>query len=431
MLEIAQEKVLDLFQTLQDENQTSQWLPFQKQAWSRLLKKGLPERKEEAFQYVSIRKLYETLLSPKEPFVKDVLEISSFVLPESQNSYLVFKDGRFCPELSILPPSLVVLSLEEALKSSYSSFLKHRLNLLIEQEEDPWALLNAALCKQGAFIYAPPKTCLESPLQVIHIQSNSDLFYVGPRIHLFLGSRAEMTMVSSFQGAEGVQMLYNDFLDVSLEEKSIFSHVFSTKRHCPSWGFSSFRASLKKESHLNSNFVTFGSPGFRRDYSISLLGERAEADLKGLTALGPSLESHVHIHMDHAAPSCRSNQFFKNVLGSQSRSSFTGKIYVKQIAQKTEAYQLNQNLLLSDEATVNTKPNLEIFADDVKASHGATVSQIDEEQVFYLRTRGVPEQEAKTLLTIGFCQEILDSISVESLRKDLSEKCRQFLLEQA
>jgi Fe-S cluster assembly protein SufD len=187
---------------------------------------------------------------------------------------------------------------------------------------------------------------------------------------------------------------------------------------------------LKKESKLHSYFATFGSPGFRRDYSVALLGERSEAHLKGLTALGGKAESHIHVHMDHIAPLCQSRQFFKNVLIEKGRSSFTGKIYVRRPAQKTEAYQLNKNLLLSDLATANTKPNLEIFADDVKASHGATVAQLDEDQLFYLRTRGIPCSEAKGLLTMGFCQEILEDIPVPSLRNTLSLWCRSFLLEQ-
>ncbi len=424
--------VLDLFASLLESREVSEWTPFQTQAWKLLEKVGLPQRKEEAFQYVSLRKLYESiLLQDKKAIHKVPLpELSALLMPETQSSYLVFIDGLFSPELSMIPPSLVVLPLEEALKSSYGSFLKHRMNLLIEKEKDPWALLNAALCQKGAFIYVPSKTQLETPIQILNIQTEASLLYEGPRIHLFLGAHAKAKIVSSFHFLEGSQTLHNDFLDVSLEESAFLSHVFSHENPCSSWGFSSFRATLKKSSRLTSSFITFGSPGFRRDYFISLQGEGSEADLKGLTALADHAQSHINIHMDHTTPSCRSRQFFKNVLAAHSLASFTGKIYVKREAQKTEAYQLNQNLLLSDQATVNTKPNLEIFADDVKASHGATVSQLDEEQIFYLRTRGVSLLEAKSLLTIGFCQEILDAIEIPSLRLKLSELCRQFLLSQ-
>jgi FeS assembly ATPase SufC/FeS assembly protein SufD len=425
---LSEKEVLDLFGSLLKTSEVSTW---QAQAWKKLQSIGLPEKKEEAFQYVSLRKLYESLLTEKASSEKPFeFDLASLILPESQNSYVVFKDGSFCSELSKLPSSLIVLPLEEALKSSYATFLKHHMNLLLEQEKDPWALLNSALCKQGIFVYVPAKTQLKSPIQVLHVQTDPSGLYCGPRVHLFLGAHAEVQMVSSFYSGPNSKTLCNDYLDVSLEEKASFSHVLSNENQSSCWGFSSFRASLKKDSKLSSCMVTFGSPGFRRDYFISLLGERAEAELKGLTAIGDHAEGHVHIHMEHAAPGCRSHQFFKNVLADHSRSSFTGKIYVRRIAQKTEAYQLNQNLLLSDFATANTKPNLEIFADDVKASHGATVSQLDEEQIFYLRTRGVPLLQAKSLLAVGFCRQVLDEIKVASLRHKLSEVCQQFLLNQ-
>mgnify|MGYP000039999417 CR=1 FL=1 len=424
-----QDKVLGCLSSLMSQN-TSPYTPFQKLAWQRLEQKGLPQKNQEAFQYVSLRKLYESFLEPKKPALITKQDISSLLLPECQSSYIVFQDGVFCPDLSSIPSSFVVFSLEDALKSSYAVFLKHRLQASIEKEEDPWALVNAALCMQGVFIYVPPKVQETAPIQVLHLQSDPSISYAGPRMHLCLGAHASICMVSSFSSYEGSSTVYNDFLDVSLEESSSFSHVFTTEKPCFSWGLSAFRASLKKESKLHSYFATFGSPGFRRDYSVALLGERAEAHLNGLTALDARAESHIHVHMDHSAPSCQSRQFFKNILAEQSRSSFTGKIYVRRPAQKTEAYQLNQNLLLSDLATANTKPNLEIFADDVKASHGATVAQIDEDQLFYLRARGIPCLAAKGLLTMGFCQEILESIPVLSLRNTLSLWCRSFLLEQ-
>jgi len=424
--------VLELFGSLLESKEALEWKPFQTQAWDRLQKIGFPQRKEEAFQYVTLRKLYESILSQEKAATDQScdFDIPSLIMPECKSSYLVFKDGLFCPDLSNVSSSLVVLPLEAALKSSYGSFLKHRMHQLIEKEKDPWALLNGALCQKGAFIYAPPKTKIETPIQILNVQTDGSLVHEGPRVHVFLGAHAEVQMVSSFHFLEGSKTLHNDFIDVSLEESASFSHIFSNENKCNSWGFSSFRASLKKESKLDSSFVTFGSPGFRRDYFVSLLGERSEAHLKGLTALGDGAQSHVNIYMDHSAPSCISRQFFKNVLAAHSLSSFTGKIYVKRVAQKTEAYQMNQNLLLSDQATVNSKPNLEIFADDVKASHGATVSQLDDEQIFYLRTRGVSEQEAKSLLTVGFCQEVIEGIELPSLRDKLSQFCRQFLLSQ-
>ena len=431
MKQVHVESLSSWFNILFEQSGVTNFQPFKKLAWDRLQEIGFPSKSSEAFQYVSFRKLCESFpaLESSVQHTSKSLDLTPFVLEESKESVIVLKDGIFCPELSCIPASLIVYSLEEALKSSYSSFFKHRIQGLIQQEKDPFALLNASLCEGGVFIYAPAKTFLKVPIQILHIQTNPLLPYLGPRVHCFLGAQANIQIVSSFKNVcnESFSTLYNDFFDVSLEEHSVFSHTFSTEEDFSSWGFSSFKASLKKESSLHSFFATVGSPGFRRDYFISLLGERACAHLNGLTALSSSFESHVHVHMDHSAPSCTSHQLFKNVLAGKSRSSFTGKIHVKRSAQKTEAYQLNQNLLLSDVAMANTKPSLEIFADDVKASHGATVSQMDEEQLFYLKTRGVSSLEAKSLLLIGFCAEVLDKIPIKSLREKLLSLCRLFL----
>jgi Fe-S cluster assembly protein SufD len=156
-----------------------------------------------------------------------------------------------------------------------------------------------------------------------------------------------------------------------------------------------------------------------------LLGQQANAELFGLSFLEQGRHSHVHVHMDHSAQGAQSYQKFKNVLLDRSRASFTGKIHVRRPAQKTQAYQLTQSLLLSPQVMTFAKPNLEIFADDVKASHGATIAQLDEEQMLYLQTRGISKEIAKDLLTQGFCQEMLESISIPSIRKQLQEQfCR-------
>jgi Fe-S cluster assembly protein SufD len=401
-------------------------------AWTCLNTVGFPSKQSEAFQYVSLSKLTETLRASHSALEPSSLEgTESFILPESQNSCIVFVDGVFCPEKSKIPSSIVVLSLSQALQSSYSSFLKHRMQLLIQNEKDPFALLNMAISEEGTFIYVPPKVELLEPLQILHIQTDPALSYVGFRVHCFLGAQARVKMVSSFETIfqkTKCSTFYNDLLDLSLEEGAQCSHCFYAKDNCSFWGFSSFRASLKKDSSLLSLFAAVGTLGLRRDYFISLLGEGASVDLRGLSALNSSKEAHVHVLIDHSAPNCLSKQLFKQVLTDNSRASFTGKIHVKKAAQKTEAYQLNQNLLLSDLAIVNTKPNLEIFADDVKASHGATVSELDEEALFYLTTRGIPSLEAKSLLTTGFCQEILDHIPISSIREVLGSLCRRFLL---
>jgi Fe-S cluster assembly protein SufD len=174
---------------------------------------------------------------------------------------------------------------------------------------------------------------------------------------------------------------------------------------------------LKRSSRFEAWNVLSGGQLSRFSSRISLNGENGEALLQGIWMLNENHQAHTHVVMDHHAPHCHSLQKFKGVMADISQASFEGKILVRQPAQKTEAYQLNNNLILGDHAIAYSKPNLEIFADDVKASHGATVTQIDEEQLFYLNSRGIGSSDAKKLLVQGFCREIIDQIPFTSLRE--------------
>ena len=220
--------------------------------------------------------------------------------------------------------------------------------------------------------------------------------------------------------------LFNLSFDLSIDEDSHVQYIQSAfDISQDSWYFDACSASLKRNSTFKTVMATAGSTSVRHDYRISLTGENAEAKLNGIWMLSDNNESHTHVLMRHQAPYCRSMQFFKGAIDDVSRSSFEGKIFVEQIAQKTEAFQLNNNLILSDHAIANSKPNLEIFADDVKASHGATVGQLDAEQLFYLKTRGYSEQAAKNLLVYGFCKEVIDLIPIPSLQQKITEKAKR------
>ena len=197
--------------------------------------------------------------------------------------------------------------------------------------------------------------------------------------------------------------------------------------HRLAWHLDAFRATLKRDSYLKTVSVTEGGMTVRNDYRITLAGENAEALLNGIWMLSDKREAHANIFIDHQAPICRSFQLFKDVLTDFSRSSFEGKIMVRQAAQKTEAFQLNNNLLLNDHAHADSKPNLEIFADDVKASHGATFGQLDPDQLFYLKTRGFSDETAKNLLIYGFCEQVIELIPILSLRQEFSHLVRNYL----
>ena len=269
---------------------------------------------------------------------------------------------------------MVVSTLQEATRT-FGTFFNNHWTKSLKDEDDTFAIINSALHRQGAFVYIPPKTVVEAPIQILNLVTEQDqLSMLMPRVNLFVGAQSDVKVVSVLKQSVSQGYFVNQVSDFVLDEDA---HVHYTQilndEHPLGWHFEAVRAHLKRQSTFKTVCVTDGGMTVRTDYRIFLAGENAEALLNGVCMLGDKREAHTHIFIDHQAPNCRSYQLFKNVLNDFSRSSFEGKIMVRQPAQKTEAFQLNNNLLLSDHAHADSKPNLEIFADDVKASHGATV----------------------------------------------------------
>lgn len=386
---------------------------LKEKAWDHFLELGLPDKSSDAFKYVPLRKLYDLKLETAKSTSPSQAMIDSVAIPEAEGSTLVFANGRFSKELSCLPSKIVILPLQEALKI-YGPFLQGRLHKNLKEETDPFAVLNIALQHEGIFCYLPPNLRVEKPLHLIFYGEGASSYHPS-RLHIFCSSGSELKTVSTVVG-DGV---HHTAMDVAVEENAHFSHsAVSTKGR--GIHFSDFKATLKRTSSLKHLSTTESKALTRNRLRVSLLGEGSSALLQGLWNLSGNHQCHTHVHVEHVAPSAHSLQKFKGVLRGQSQSSFEGKIYVHPEAQKTEAYQLNHNLLLDEGAVANAKPNLEIFADDVKASHGATMSQVDAEQLFYLQSRGVAKDVAKDLLVKGFIREILDQIPYESLRHDHS-----------
>lgn len=392
---------------------------LQAAAWEQFCLKGLPSRKNEVFRYVKLGQLYNQVYNESKPVTFEQDVIDAHLYPECKESALVFVNGHFAPELSrtaALPKKMVVLRLSDAMRT-YGSLLTNQISKAIKEELDPFALLNLALHGEGLFLYLPPKTVCEVPVQILHLVDDSiPNPFVSPRLQLFAGAFAEIELFSTHASLSS-NCFINQRTDISVEENAHVRYVQANfHESADNWHFDAMRATLKKFSTLKSIGVTTGSKTVRNDYRATLVGEQAEVALNGVWMLKDRSETHQHVFVDHQAPNCLSRQLFKGVLNDTSHSSFEGKIMVRQAAQETNAFQLNRNLLLSDGAFAESKPNLEIFADNVKASHGATIGQLEKEELFYMRSRGFPEAEAKRLLVHGFCQEVLELIREQGLR---------------
>lgn len=399
-------------------------------AWDHFKTLGLPKRKNENFRYVPLRKLFEKQYSAPKSFEIDKASINQHILPECQDSLIVLVNGSYSKELSNvtgLSSRIVITSLNEAV-TTYGAFLTNHFTKTLKEESDAFAVLNSALNEEGVFVYLPPKTIAEKPIQILHlIDSKNKALILNPRLQVFVSSLSEAEFVITQGVISGDNCFINHVSDFAIEEDSHvrYNQVLSETPDSV-WHFDATRAILKKNSTFHAFAVTKGSTTVRTDYKVTIIGENAESSLNGLWMLQGTHEFHTNVLIDHQAFGCRSRQLFKGVLDDFSKSSFEGKILVRQAAQKTDAFQLNSNLMLNDYTNAYSKPNLEIFADDVKASHGATFGQLDSEQLFCLRSRGINEIEAKNLLIFGFCKEVIDLITLPSIQKMLTEQAKQY-----
>lgn len=392
---------------------------IREKAWDRFLELGLPEKHQPGYQYFPRNQFFQERYELANLPTISKEQIEPLIYPECRQSHVLFVNGQYVPEMSDtsgLPEEVVIIRLRDAL-NTYGNFLQGRLSRLLKIETDPFVLLNMAMIQMGLFFYVPPKVVIDRPIQCLHVISNESPVIFNPRIHFFLGAHSHLTWLSDQHCLKDFESFSNVVLDVALEEGARFDQygVINPCKH--GWHFEATRAVLKRDSHFSSLTCNTGSKSVREDYWVALMGENATCDLKGVVALRENDQAHVNVLVDHQAPHCQSNQLFKNIVTDTSRCSFEGKIYVHPKAQKTEAYQLNNNLILSDKAIANSKPNLEIFADDVKASHGSTVTQLDSEHLFYLKSRGISPKDGKKLLLAGFHLDVLKEVPYASLRE--------------
>ncbi|MBS3904866.1 MAG: SufD family Fe-S cluster assembly protein [Simkania sp.] len=398
------------------------------QARRRFEEIGLPSRKTEAFQYFPLKSFYENriAMTTSSSVVEEDL-IERHIVPECRGSCLVFVDGHYRQELSIfdnIDPKVGVLFLEEAMKT-FGHFLQVRMTKQIKEEQDPFALLNLAVHPKGAFLYVPPKLTVEHPIQILHVVTQEGAL-TAPRLQVFVGSQSDVKLYSTTCTCNCQGGVVLDVVDIILEDSARVEQMSTACMRSQGWGMEFLRGSLKNDSTLTLNQVAKNTVGYRRDIKIDLLGSNASAKIQGLALLSDRQQTHTRIVVNHKAPHTESKQHFKGILSGHSQSSFEGQIIVERAAQKTQAYQLCNHLLLGDRAIAHSKPNLEIFADDVKASHGATMTQLKGEELLYLKSRGIDQRQAKNLLIEAFCQEIASTVFLRSLRTELDHFIRSY-----
>jgi Fe-S cluster assembly protein SufD len=311
----------------------------------------------------------------------------------------------------------LVTNLATALRE-HADLLETHLARYATSDLTPFVALNTAFLGEGAFVSLPRNAVVENTIHLLFVSTESATPTAShPRTLILAGENSQATLIETYVGTEGATYLTNAVTEIVLEANAHLDHVKVQQESLSAYHVAYQKTQMGRSSVFRSHSIVLGGAIARNDANAFLGGEGGECTLNGLT-LGQGkqlLDNHTAI--DHAVPHCNSHELYKSILNDQARGVFNGKIFVQKDAQKTDAKQTNQTLLLSKAAQINTKPQLEIFADDVKCTHGATIGQLQEEPLFYLRSRGIGLEEARSLLTYAFASEVLDGIRVEAVRE--------------
>ncbi|BDG04529.1 Fe-S cluster assembly protein SufD [Anaeromyxobacter oryzae] len=377
---------------------------------------GLPTTRDEDWRFTNLAPLAAVTFgpAPEEDGAAARLLASA---PGPAGARLVFENGRFRRDLSSgaqLPAGAVLASLADALRHAPDAVRPH-LGRLASPDALPFVAANAALLEDGAFLLLPRGVAVEAPIELVFVTGAAHPVSAQPRVLVVAEAGARATLAEIYVGTGDVYLV-NAVTELVLGEGARIEHVKLQDEGVRAFHVSTIFAEQAAASRLVAHGVSLGAQIGRSEIRARLAGEGAEIAVSGLFMADATRVQDAFSWVEHAVPRCTTTETYKGILDGRSRGVFSGRIRVLPGAQKTSAYQMSSNLLLSDDAVVDTKPQLEIFADDVKCGHGGTVGQLDEASLFYLRSRGVPEAEARSLLIWAFAAEMVDRVSPTALR---------------
>ncbi|HWB54349.1 MAG TPA: Fe-S cluster assembly protein SufD, partial [Tepidisphaeraceae bacterium] len=385
---------------------------------------GFPKGTEEEWRFTNITPIIKTEFKPAKASASAGANIrDAFTFGKGCAAELVIVDGKFMPELSRIRPMLhgiVISGLAEAIAANHPALQKH-LGKYVDLQVHSLAALNTAMIEDGAFVYIPRSASVDGPIHLLFVstKSNDPTVWHGRNL-IAVDENADVQIVESYVGLDGTYWT-NAVTEIVAAKDSRIDHCKLQQESRQSYHTANMHVELGAGAQFVSHSATLGGKLTRNDLTVRLAGQRADATLNGLVVLSGDQHCDNHTLLDHAAPNCPSHELYKHVLADQSSGVFKGKIFVHQIAQKTDSKQTSKSLLLSDDATMNSQPALEIYADDVKCTHGSTTGPVDEDMVFYLRTRGVGLDAARHLLTYAFAADITRRIRVEPVRRRLED----------
>ena len=412
------------------EKQTNQpaWLfPLRKAGIACFAEQGFPTVKDEDWRFTNVAPIAGLPFNPmldgtKDKSAAEILAGAAF--GKLAGSRLVFVNGHFAADLSSVgkfPAGVKVSNLAAALTQESALVEKH-LGRYAVGEGNAFAALNQAFFSDGAFIYLPKGVAVEEPIQLVFISTakqKGDTIH--PRNLIIAEANSSATVLESYVSSGNAAYFTNAVTEIVADDNARVEHVKIQDEAAEAYHIATIQGEFGRTSRVNVHSFAMGAKLSRNNIRAKLAGEGLECILNGLYLTKDEQLADHHMIVEHAQPHCASHEYFNGILDDKSKGVFHGRILVRQIAQKTDAKQTNKNLLLSDDATADTKPQLEIYADDVKCTHGATIGQLNDESIFYLRSRGLSTETARRMLIHAFAGEIIERIQCEGAREELDK----------
>jgi Fe-S cluster assembly protein SufD len=385
---------------------------------------GFPTKKLEDWKYTSLNSILKPDYSVFPTIENDIefKDVKKYFIHEIDAYKIIFIDGKYASHLSqTTHDGLDVCLMSAALtKPKYKVIIDNYFNKIAAK--DGLSSLNTAFSHEGAYINIPKNKVVEKPIQIIHFSTgNEAAVMLQPRNLIIVNENAHVQIIERHQSLTDNPVLTNSVTEIFTNKRAIVDYYkIQNDKQSASLIDNTF-INQKQESLAKVHTFSFGGKLIRNNLNFYQNGERIDSTMKGITIIGDKQHVDHNTLVHHIEPNCESHQDYKGIFNDSSTGVFNGKVVVEKLAQKTNAFQANNNVLMSDKATINTKPQLEIFADDVKCSHGCTIGQLDESAMFYLRSRGIPEKEARALLMFAFSNNVMDSVKIPELKNRITK----------
>ncbi|WP_053971012.1 Fe-S cluster assembly protein SufD [Mangrovimonas sp. ST2L15] len=385
---------------------------------------GFPTKKQEAWKYTSLNSVlkHNYSLFPKQETAVEYHAIKPYLIHDIDTFKIIFIDGKYSSHLSqTTHEGMDVCLMSAALsKPKYRIMIENYFNKAANKES--LTSLNTAFATEGAFIHIPKNKLVQKPIQIVHFSTGSEAsLMLQPRNLIVVDENSHVQIIERHQSLTDNPVLTNSVTEIFTNKRAIVDYYKIQNDNLNASLIDNTFIKQKQESIASVHTFSFGGNVTRNNLNFYQHGERIDSTLKGITIIGDKQHVDHNTLVHHIEPNCESHQDYKGIFGDLSTGVFNGKVIVEKEAQKTNAYQANNNILADDKATINTKPQLEIFADDVKCSHGCTIGQLDEEALFYLKSRGIPEKEARALLMFAFSNTVLESVKINEIKRRITK----------